>query len=235
MTKQTHIPATAPVADACLRLGVDYDMAPAGLKPLFEDVRIMGPVFPVRHQGSVDIFLEACERAKPGDILVIDDGGETSWAVIGDLITHEVKAAGLAGVVAWGLHRDTSELRKIGLPLFSYGAAPSAPRHYRPYGAQLIGPARFGQAVISKEHFVFADDDGAIFIHASKADAVLAKAQEIEETEREQSRGIAEGKTLRAQFDFAEYLRRREEDPAYTLHAHLAAQGRALENPRESV
>jgi 4-hydroxy-4-methyl-2-oxoglutarate aldolase len=195
----------------------------------------MGPALPVRHQGSVDVFLEACERAERGRILVIDDGGETSWAVIGDLITHEVKAAGLAGVVAWGLHRDTAELRKIGLPLFSYGAAPSAPRHYRAYGAQLFGPARFGQAVISEDHHVFADDDGAVFVHSSKVDAVCAKALEIEETEREQSKSIGEGKSLRMQLNFAEYLRRRQDDPSYTLHVHLAAQGHALENPRASV
>jgi regulator of RNase E activity RraA len=98
----------------------------------------------MRHQGSVDVFLEACERAEPGRILVIDDGGETSWAVIGDLITHELKNAGFTGVVVWGLNRDTVELRKIGLPLYSYGACPAAPRHHRPYGAQLFGTARFG-------------------------------------------------------------------------------------------
>jgi hypothetical protein len=62
-------------------------------------------------------------------------------------------------------------------------------------------------------HYVFADDDGAIFVHSSQADAVCAQALEIERIEREQSHRIAEGTSLREQFDFTGYLRRRHDDP----------------------
>jgi hypothetical protein len=36
---------------------------------------IAGRVLPVRHYGSVDVFLEAFSRAGAGDVLVIDNGG----------------------------------------------------------------------------------------------------------------------------------------------------------------
>lgn len=56
---------------------------------------------PARHHGSVDVFLEALRRAEQGDVLVIDNGGRSDEACIGDLAVLEAEAAGLAGLVAW--------------------------------------------------------------------------------------------------------------------------------------
>ena len=100
--------STPLVADACLRCGVPLRAAHPGIRAVVGGQRIAGRVLPARHYGSVDVFLEALGQAESGDVLVVDNGGRSDEACVGDLAVLEAEAAGVAGLVVWGLHRDTS-------------------------------------------------------------------------------------------------------------------------------
>ena len=100
---------TPALADACMRLGVDVRSAPPGLRQLLPGTKAAGPVIPVRHAGSVDVFFEAYEQSRGGEVLVIDNEGRTDEGCIGDLTVIEAREAGLKGVVVWGCHRDTDD------------------------------------------------------------------------------------------------------------------------------
>ncbi len=204
-------------------------VAPAGLTPVTPGSRLAGRALPARHYGSVDVFLEAFERADPGDVLVVDNGGRTDEACVGDLTVLEAQAAGVAGLVVWGLHRDAPELVEIAVPVFSYGTTPIGPLRLDPQEPDALESARVGGHVVTRDDLVFADDDGAVFVSALHVDDVLRSARAIRETEREQARKIRQGETLRKQTAFDDYLARRAEDPVYSFRHHLRAVGGAIE------
>ncbi len=221
--------STPLVADACVRLGVPLRVAPPGIGAVIPGQRIAGRVLPARHYGSVDLFLEALSGSAHGDVLVIDNGGREDEACIGDLIVLEAQAAGIGGLVVWGLHRDTAELTQIALPVFSYGRCPAGPVRLDEQEPSALASARFGTFLVSRDDAVFGDDDGVLFVAVSQAAEVLAVARRIAGVEQDQARKIQAGQTLRQQTSFSEYLERRAGEPTYTFRQHLRRIGGAIE------
>ena len=222
------VPPAAAVADAALRLGVEARLAPVSLRPLLPTAPIAGPARPVTHLGSVDVLLETIDDAPPGAIMVVDNGGRLDEACVGDLMVLEAERAGLAGMVIWGLHRDTAQLREIGLPVFSLGACPYGPRRVPPAGRRMASAVLDGVAVREDDH-VFADDDGVLVVASVHVDALVETALAIQRTETAQADRMRRGESLRAQLDFAGYRARQAADPELTLRRHLTERGGAIE------
>jgi 4-hydroxy-4-methyl-2-oxoglutarate aldolase len=221
--------STPLVADACIRRGVPLRIAPPGIAAVVPGRPLAGRAVPARHYGSVDVFLEAFGSAEPGEVLVVDNGGRADEACIGDLVVLEAQAAGLAGLVVWGLHRDTPELAEIGLPVFSYGSYPAGPVRLEEREPAALASARFGPWLVTGDDIVFGDGDGVVFLAAGQAGEVLAAARQIGHTERDQAHKIRAGRTLRQQMAFGDFLARRAAEPSYTFRQHLRRIGGAIE------
>jgi regulator of RNase E activity RraA len=221
--------STPLIADACIRCRISLNIAPLGINPVIIGSHIAGRALPVRHFGSVDIFLEAMRDAKKGDILVIDNNLRRDEGVIGDLTVLEARACGLSGIMVWGCNRDTEELRKIGFPVFSYGFFPAGPLRLDDRSDDALTTAHFGDFTVGKRDIVFADTDGVLFVLEDDIEKIIETAEKIYETERRQAEMVDSGVILRDQFRFEEYLVKRAKDKTYNFRTHLRQIGGAIE------
>jgi 4-hydroxy-4-methyl-2-oxoglutarate aldolase len=221
--------STAHLADACIRAQIPVRCAPAPVRAVLPGSRLAGRVSPSWHAGSVDVFLEAIDKAAPGDVLIADNGGRLDESCIGDLVALEAQAAGLAGIVIWGLHRDTAEIQRIGLPVFSLGATPTGPQRLDARPPDAMASATVGNWTVDRADLALADDDGVLFVPAARAHDIFTLAETIRSTEQRQADQIRAGATLRSQVRFDAYLAQRQQTPSLSFREHLRTVGGAIE------
>jgi len=220
---------TAHLADACIRAEIPVRCAPAPVRAVLPGSRLAGRVSPARHAGSVDVFLEAIDNAAPGDVLVADNGGRTDESCIGDLIALEAQTAGLAGIVIWGLHRDTADIQRIGLPVFSLGSLPTGPQRLDAQPPGALDSATVGGWAVDRTDLALADDDGVLFVPAARAHDIFTLAETIRSTEQRQADQIRAGASLRSQVRFGSYVAQRQQTPSLSFREHLRTIGGAIE------
>jgi regulator of RNase E activity RraA len=199
------------------------------MRPAAAGMTARGRARPVKHVGSVDVFLEALEGATKGDVLVVDNGGRFDESCIGDLVALEVHKASLAGIVIWGLHRDNDEVAGIGLPLFSLGVTPAGPQRLDERPADSFEAAMVGSHRITASDLVVADADGVLFLPETGIEEITKVAAGIRDTEYRQATTMRDGRSLRQQLNFADFMAARGKDPEYSFRVHLRLIGGSIE------
>lgn len=167
----------ANVADAMDRMGVA-----AGIGPVWPGARISGPAYTVwTRPGDNRVVHEALDSAEPGDVLVVNGGGDCTRALIGELMAIRACKRHLAGFVIDGAVRDREALMDLGLPVFARGVSPAGPYKHGP-GWQLC-PVAIGGVCVLPGDIVLGDGDGVVVVPQASAVSVLEAAQAIQVNE----------------------------------------------------
>jgi regulator of RNase E activity RraA len=167
-----------------------------GPVPVFPDApRVAGPAFTVRFvparedlatpesYAKAGSFRDAIEACPAGSIMVIDGCGTHEAATLGDILIARLKFNGVLAAVTDAPVRDIAEIRKVGLPVFSAGAA--APPSitglvYAGYG-ELIG---CGGIAVAPGDIVVGDADGVVVVPSALAAEAAEAGLEQERFER---------------------------------------------------
>lgn len=167
---------------------------------------IAGPAVTVRIRPGDNLMVHlAMMMAEPGDIIVIDGGGDLSTAVIGGLMRTTAIARKLGGFVIDGALRDVAEWGQGGMPAFARGNVHRGPSKDGP--GEVNVPIACAGLQVNPGDLILADADGVVAIPPHKAKTVLTKCRAHAEHER----SINE-KNMKGELDwerFNELLRRK--------------------------
>ncbi|PTD94825.1 bifunctional hexulose-6-phosphate synthase/ribonuclease regulator, partial [archaeon SCG-AAA382B04] len=137
--------------------------------------------------------VEALEKTEPGDILVINAGGD-ELAVWGELATNSAINKGVKAIIIDGGVRDISDIRDLGFPVWAKYITPEAgePKGYGEIGSEI----RCGGVKINNGDYILADEDGVVVIDKKEVDEMLNRAQMVYENEERVREEIKNNSTL---------------------------------------
>lgn len=155
-----------------------------GIKPLFNDIRMVGNVVTVKvfpPDGS--ILREALLLSEPGDVLVIECVGDAECGCWGELRALAGLIKGLAGVVVAGAVTDVSALRRHKLPVFCQGASAYTTRSIGLAG-EVNQPISVAGVRVQPGDIAIGDDDGVFILDAQQANELLPELLAKEHMDR---------------------------------------------------
>lgn len=147
-------------ADLCDQYSDELDVC----EPLFRDYggkrRFAGAVATIKCFEDNSRVRELVAERGDGRVLVIDAGGSTRRAVVGDVLAQSAADNGWSGFIVYGCVRDAAALAQIPIGVRALGTLP-VKTDKRGEGQRDL-PVRFAGAHFRPGDWVYADEDGII-------------------------------------------------------------------------
>jgi RraA family protein len=146
------------------------------LRPMHGGGVLAGPALTVKTRPGDNLMIhKAITMAQPGDVIVVDGGGDLTNALIGEIMVSEAIAAGIAGFVMDGAIRDVGAIRAGSFPVYAAGVTHRGP--YKDGPGEINVPIAIDGMVIEPGDLIIGDDDGLLCIAYGDVEVVLKAAQ----------------------------------------------------------
>jgi RraA family protein len=169
----------------------------ANLRPMHRAGVLAGPALTVKARPGDNLMLHyAIDIAEPGDVIVVDAGGDLSNALIGEMMVAYAVKRGVAGIVINGAIRDAANIGAGDFPLFAAGVSHRGP--YKDGPGEVNVPIAIAGMVIEPGDLVIGDDDGLLCVPYDEVAAVYDRAHAKHAAEVKQLEQIARGENDRS-------------------------------------
>jgi RraA family protein len=167
------------------------------LRPMHRQGVLAGPALTVKARPGDNLMLHhALDIAEPGDVIVVDAGGDLSNALIGEMMVAYAVKRGVAGIVINGAIRDAANIGAGDFPLFAAGISHRGP--YKDGPGEINVPIAIDGMVIEPGDLVIGDDDGLLCVPYDHVAEVYDRAAAKHAAEEKQMQQIAEGSNDRS-------------------------------------
>ncbi|MFC0406659.1 RraA family protein [Roseomonas elaeocarpi] len=175
----------------------------ARLRPMHRaGVVLAGAALTVKTRPGDNLMIhKAIGLAQPGDVIVVDAGGDLTNALIGELMLAQMVKRGLGGIVINGAIRDSAAIGAQDFPVFAAGVTHRGP--YKDGPGEINVPVAIDGMVIMPGDLVLGDDDGLLCVPIDEAEAIHAAASAKHAAEEKQVVAIAAGTNDTAWVDAA--------------------------------
>jgi RraA family protein len=168
-----EVPAAA-VGDALARMTV----LDGGIHLVTERSTLLGNALTVDVRAGDNLAIHrALDDARPGDVLVVNGHGDTTRALVGDLIGEIMISAGVTGAVVDGAARDVRALSELGLTVYARAVTPAGPFKDGPGSIGL--PVAVGGVVVAPGDVIVGDADGVVVVPWRRVEEVLGSVDVI--------------------------------------------------------
>jgi RraA family protein len=169
----------------------------ARLRPLHAGGVLCGVALTVKQRPGDNLMVHAAlSRAKAGDVLVVDAGGDLTNAIMGELMLAHARQIGLAGVVINGAVRDYGWIRKNDFPVYAAGVTHRGPYKNGP-GEVNVTIALDGM-VVEPGDLIVGDDDGIVCVPFDLVESVYEAANKKQQGEAKSMAAIKTGTSDRS-------------------------------------
>ena len=162
------------------------------LRPMHGRGVLAGPALTVKTRPGDNLMVhKAIGLAEPGDVLVVDAGGDLTNAIIGELMIAQMVKRGLGGIVINGAIRDSAAIRAGGYPVFAAGVTHRGP--YKDGPGEINVPVAIDGMVIAPGDLMIGDDDGLLCVPYDQVEQVHAATAAKHAAETKQMAAIEAG------------------------------------------
>lgn len=150
----------------------DARLPKVSLRPVAAGMRLAGPARTVRCLPGDNLALHlAINRAKAGDVIVADYGGNTDSGPFGEIMALACQIRGIAGLVINGAVRDSAQIAALGFPVFARGLNIRGTAKLDQ--GQIDTTLNMGGVSISPGDMVVADADAVLMLPARSVNQAL--------------------------------------------------------------
>lgn len=172
---------------------------------LVRGAKLCGPALTVNTYTADNLMIHlAIKLSKPGDILIINNGGHQNAGLWGELMTVSAIERKIAGIVIEGGVRDIAELNKLNFPVFGRCVNPRGTFKNDPGSVNI--PISCGGVAVCPGDLIFGDDDGVVVIPLAKCVEVLDKARAQQNKEAEIRVRLKKGETVYDILELEQYI-----------------------------
>ena len=122
--------------------------------------KFAGEIVTIKIHEDNSLVREFVAMEGKGKVLVVDGGGSTRCALLGDMLAEKAAKNGWEGVIVYGLIRDSVDIGKMDIGVKALGTIPlkSVKRGFGVKGE----PVHFHDVTFTPGQYVYSDEDGII-------------------------------------------------------------------------